>query len=70
MDALTERTIPRLCERLEVFRLRGPIPALMAEFRTGVLPEETAPLENFVGTLKDSPANGTFATDSGLTDCS
>jgi len=51
MDALTERTIQRLCERLEVFRLRGPIPALMAEFRTGVLPEETAPLENLVGTL-------------------
>lgn len=51
MDALTERTIRRLAERLEVFRLRGPIPALMAEFRVGAPAEETLPLDGFADAL-------------------
>lgn len=51
MDALTERTIRRLCERLEAFRLKGPIPALMAEFRVGAPAEETGPLEDFDNAL-------------------
>ena len=47
MDALTKQSIQRLCERLGAFRLRGPIRALMAEFRPGVPKEETCPLEGF-----------------------
>lgn len=51
MDALTERTIRRLSERLEAFRLKGPIPALMAEFRVGAPAEETQPLDGFADAL-------------------
>lgn len=52
MDALTERTIQRLRERLEALRLKGPIPALMAEFCVGAPEEETGPLKDFVGALQ------------------
>ena len=47
MNALTKQSIQRLCECLGAFRLRGPIRALMAEFRPGVSKEETSPLEGF-----------------------
>ena len=47
MHALTKQSIQRLCERLGAFRLRGPIRALMAEFRRDAPKEETCPLEGF-----------------------
>lgn len=60
MDSLTERTIRRLYERLEAFRMKGPIPALMAEFRVGAPAEEVQPLHGFAdaklsGSLRQLP---------------
>ena len=54
MEAITERTLRRLCERLEAFRQRGPIPALMAESRLGAPAEETQPLDGFADALLSS----------------
>ncbi len=54
MDAITERTLRRLCERLEAFRQRGPVPALMAESRVGAPEEETQPLDRFADALPSS----------------
>lgn len=51
MESLTAQTIRRLCDRLETFRLKGPIPALMAEYRVGAPSDETQPLEEFGGAL-------------------
>ena len=50
MNALTKQSIQRLCERLEAFRLKGPIPALMAEYPAGTPEDEHRPLDSFVGT--------------------
>ena len=47
MDALTERTLQSLRERLKDFRTKGAIPALMAEFRIGAPAGETQPLHGF-----------------------
>jgi hypothetical protein len=58
MDALTERTVRRLGERLETLRQRGPIPALMAESRVGASKEETLPLYGFGDALWSSALRG------------
>lgn len=54
MDALTAQTVRRLCERLESFRQKGSIPALMAEFQVGAPQEETLPLPGFEEALWSS----------------
>ena len=51
MDALTKQSIQRLCERLGAFRLRGPIPALMAEYPVGTPEEDRPPLGGLADTL-------------------
>jgi len=51
MNALKKQSIQRLCERLGAFRLRGPIPALMAEYAVGTPEDEHRPLDGFVGTV-------------------
>ena len=60
MDALTERTLQSLRERLKDFRTKGAIPALMAEFRIGAPAGETQPLHGFedglwAGALRQLP---------------
>lgn len=47
MDALAAQSIRGLRGRLEAFRLRGPIPALMAEYRSDAPDEERRPLAGF-----------------------
>jgi hypothetical protein len=47
MDALTERTLQSLRERLRDFRTKGAIPALMGEYRIGAPDGETQPLRGF-----------------------
>ena len=51
MNARKKQSIQRLCERLGAFRLRGPIPALMAEYAVGTPEDEHRPLDGFVGTV-------------------
>jgi hypothetical protein len=66
MDALTERTIRRLYERLEALRLKGPIPALMAESRVGIPTGDSPPLHGFEdalwgGALRQLPDGSEFS---------
>jgi hypothetical protein len=51
MDALTAQSIRGLRSRLESFRPRGLVPALMAEFRLDAPDEERRPLAAFEGAL-------------------